>query len=81
MKYLTRHFLVFLLGALASVAHVQAQRDRKLAIRHALEQAGVNDVVLVAGKGHEDYQIIGAERRHFSDAQVIAQWLDEQEHT
>ena len=33
--------------------------------------AAVGDVVLVAGKGHEDYQLVGAERRAFSDlAQV-----------
>jgi UDP-N-acetylmuramoyl-L-alanyl-D-glutamate--2,6-diaminopimelate ligase len=42
--------------------------DRAAAIRAAVANAGPEDVVLVAGKGHEDYQILGTQRRHFSDA-------------
>jgi UDP-N-acetylmuramoyl-L-alanyl-D-glutamate--2,6-diaminopimelate ligase len=45
--------------------------DRGAAILHALEAAGEGDVVLVAGKGHEDYQIVGSERRAFSDREFI----------
>ena len=45
--------------------------DRGAAIRTALASARADDVVLVAGKGHEDYQIIGTERRAFSDAAVV----------
>ena len=41
--------------------------DRAAAIAHALCNAAENDVVLIAGKGHEDYQIIGSKRRAFSD--------------
>ncbi len=41
--------------------------DRRAAIALALESARPGDAVLVAGKGHEDYQLFGAERRHFSD--------------
>ena len=41
--------------------------DRGEAIRRAVEIAGPGDLVLVAGKGHEDYQVVGAERRHFDD--------------
>ena len=41
--------------------------DRQLAIRHAAEHARVGDVIVVAGKGHETYQIIGTERRDFDD--------------
>jgi UDP-N-acetylmuramoyl-L-alanyl-D-glutamate--2,6-diaminopimelate ligase len=47
------------------------QHDRAAAIRLAIESAGPGDAVLVAGKGHEDYQIVGAERRHFSDREVV----------
>ncbi len=43
------------------------ESDRARAIAQALEQAGVNDVVLIAGKGHEDYQEVRGERRPFSD--------------
>jgi len=35
--------------------------------------AHANDLVLIAGKGHEDYQIIGKEKRHFDDREVAAQ--------
>ena len=48
------------------VLHHRAQ-----AIGRALEEAVADDVVLVAGKGHEDYQIVGAERRAFSDAECV----------
>jgi UDP-N-acetylmuramoyl-L-alanyl-D-glutamate--2,6-diaminopimelate ligase len=41
--------------------------DRAAAIASALNRAGGSDIVLIAGKGHEDYQIYGAMRRSFSD--------------
>lgn len=46
--------------------------DRRAAIARALAAAAPGDVVVIAGKGHEDYQIIGPERRHFSDAEEVA---------
>ena len=52
--------------------------DRKLAIYEALNAAHANDIVLIAGKGHEDYQIMGDTKHHFSDVEVaqdaLAQW-------
>ncbi len=45
--------------------------DRREAIRTALLFAKAGDVVLIAGKGHETYQIIGAERLHFDDHEVV----------
>jgi UDP-N-acetylmuramoyl-L-alanyl-D-glutamate--2,6-diaminopimelate ligase len=45
--------------------------DRAQAIARAIEEASASDVVLVAGKGHEDYQIVGAERRAFSDSACV----------
>ena len=45
--------------------------DRAEAIRQALAEAEPGDVVVIAGKGHEDYQIVGAERRPFSDRAVV----------
>ena len=47
--------------------------DRKEAIMHALELARPGDAVLVAGKGHETYQIIGGETHHFDDREVVRQ--------
>ena len=41
--------------------------DRAAAIAWAIREAQPNDVVLIAGKGHENYQLIGDERRDFSD--------------
>jgi UDP-N-acetylmuramoyl-L-alanyl-D-glutamate--2,6-diaminopimelate ligase len=49
--------------------------DRRAAIAHALEQAGPDDIVLLAGKGHENYQIIGAEQRPFDERLVVAELL------
>jgi UDP-N-acetylmuramoyl-L-alanyl-D-glutamate--2,6-diaminopimelate ligase len=47
--------------------------DRAEAIRRAIEEAEPGDVVVVAGKGHEEYQLVGTETRSFSDRdQVLA---------
>ena len=54
--------------------------DRAAAIRRALTTAQPNDIVIVAGKGHENYQLIGTEKRHFSDQEVIRQFLQEKAH-
>ncbi len=51
------------------------EHDRAAAIRGAVEAAAAGDVVLIAGKGHEDYQIVGHERRPFSDQAVVRQVL------
>ncbi len=45
--------------------------DRKEAIRTACMMAKPGDVILVAGKGHEDYQIIKGVKHHFDDHEVI----------
>ena len=50
--------------------------NRKEAIFEAVKLAGENDVLLVAGKGHEDYQIIGNNTYHFSDREVIEEALN-----
>jgi UDP-N-acetylmuramoyl-L-alanyl-D-glutamate--2,6-diaminopimelate ligase len=51
--------------------------DRRQAIRKAVAMAEVSDVVLIAGKGHEDYQVIGSERRPFSDQEEAARAASE----
>ena len=45
--------------------------DRQLAIEFAVKSAGENDIILVAGKGHERYQIIGDKVVDFCDADVV----------
>lgn len=51
--------------------------DRAAAIRHAINGAGSEDVVLIAGKGHEDYQEIHGVRQPFSDLEVARAALEE----
>ncbi|MEG0442943.1 MAG: UDP-N-acetylmuramoyl-L-alanyl-D-glutamate--2,6-diaminopimelate ligase [Carnobacterium sp.] len=43
--------------------------DRRTAIQAAVDQATTDDIILIAGKGHEDYQIIGHEKHHFDDVE------------
>ncbi len=50
--------------------------NRKEAIFEAVKLAGRDDVLLVAGKGHEDYQIIEGKTYHFSDREIIEEALD-----
>ena len=53
--------------------HVEV--DRRAAIRAAAAAARSGDVLLIAGKGHEDYQIVGTQRLHFDDREEAAQAL------
>lgn len=47
--------------------NILVEADRSVAIKQAIRNARPEDIVLLGGKGHEDYQIIGTEKRHFSD--------------
>jgi UDP-N-acetylmuramoyl-L-alanyl-D-glutamate--2,6-diaminopimelate ligase len=49
--------------------------DRRLAITDAIWGARSGDVVIIAGKGHETYQIVGNEKFHFDDREVAAEAL------
>ena len=50
-------------------------RDRQQAIIRAIDSASEQDIILIAGKGHEDYQIVGDIRYPFSDRQIVADQL------
>ena len=52
------------------LAGLQVEPDRRLAILETLAAATPQDVVLIAGKGHEDYQDIAGVKHPFSDAAV-----------
>jgi UDP-N-acetylmuramoyl-L-alanyl-D-glutamate--2,6-diaminopimelate ligase len=54
---------------------VSVIHDRRAALAAAIERARPGDVVLVAGKGHEAEQVVGAQRRAFSDRAVVAELL------
>ena len=47
--------------------------DRKKAIEHAIRQAKRNDIVVIAGKGHETYQEINGEHHHFDDREIASE--------
>jgi len=49
--------------------------DRLSAIKQALSMAADKDAVLIAGKGHEDYQLIGDKKLHFDDKEAVAECL------
>ena len=59
------------------IAKVQSITDRKQAIREAIQMAGEGDVVLVAGKGHENYQEIKGIKHHFDDKEVVREVFNE----
>ena len=49
--------------------------DRESAIEEAIKKSGKNSVILIAGKGHEEYQEISGVRKHFSDREVAKKYL------
>ena len=53
----------------------RVMRDRRAAITAAIEGAQAGDIVLVAGKGHEDYQQVGDERRPYSDRDTVRELM------
>lgn len=54
-------------------SHVLPNRGE--AIHFALSQAKPGDTVLIAGKGHEDFHVVGQLRHHFDDRQIVRDWL------
>jgi len=54
---------------------VTIEPDRKMAIELAIESAGKNDIILIAGKGHETYQIIGTQEFDFSDKEIAEECI------
>ena len=60
---------------LSNIKNTQVITDRVTAIRETLAQAKADDVILIAGKGHEDYQIIGKTKHHYSDQETVKQIL------
>jgi UDP-N-acetylmuramoyl-L-alanyl-D-glutamate--2,6-diaminopimelate ligase len=56
--------------------HYQKVADRREAIGVAVREARSGDMVLIAGKGHEDYQIIGTKKFHFDDREVAREAIE-----
>jgi UDP-N-acetylmuramoyl-L-alanyl-D-glutamate--2,6-diaminopimelate ligase len=49
--------------------------DRRAAIERALELAEPEDSVILAGKGHETYQVLGTETITFDERQIVGDWI------
>jgi len=64
-------------AGLTHSAAVRVVHQREEAMRLALTEAKAGDVILVAGKGHEDYQIIGKQKLMYSDRETVAQLVKE----
>lgn len=62
-----------LAGMKGAIFDVEPDRERAIAMAIAL--AGEGDIVVIAGKGHEDYQIIGEEKRHFDDREIAMKYI------
>lgn len=70
------HIVAQILDGIYKQQDVIVNHDRVAAIGYAIEQADQYDAVLVAGKGHEAYQIIGTEKREYpGDVEIIKQLL------
>ncbi len=65
-----------ILSGLPSETSATVEHDRARAIAQAIDAAGPGDAVLIAGKGHETYQIIGNERRDFDDREAARRVLE-----
>lgn len=64
-----------ILQGVQGFAHFEVEPDRARAIQKAISRAQVGDLVLIAGKGHEDYQILGTQKVHFDDREVARECL------
>ena len=62
-------------SGISDIKKVIVEQDRHTAIYLAISKAQVGDVVLIAGKGHENYQMVGSEKIPFSDAEEVQQQL------
>ena len=57
-------------------AQLKVESDRHNAIHYAIQQAHAGDVILIAGKGHENYQLIGNTKYPFNDVEEAMQQLE-----
>jgi UDP-N-acetylmuramoyl-L-alanyl-D-glutamate--2,6-diaminopimelate ligase len=64
-----------IVSGMSGHSNFAVQPDRKKAIYSAIDDAKRGDIVLIAGKGHEDYQIIGTTKIHFDDREVASEAL------
>ena len=64
-----------ILDGFDDLGNVKSITDRKEAIQKAIEDASADEIILIAGKGHEDYQEVDGERHHFDDREIAQEFL------
>jgi len=64
-----------ILAGIAEKDKVKVWPGRREAVIRAMQEAQQDDVVLLAGKGHEDYQVIGTQRVDYNERAVVSDWL------
>ena len=69
-----------LTGMENSTTPMQVVCDRREAIAWAIDNVRPGDVILLAGKGHEDYQVVGHEKRHMDEREIVADCLKKRAH-
>ena len=67
--------LADVLPGLKTARQVLVEVDRRTATARALDLLGKDDALLIAGKGHEDYQIVKGIKHHYSDQEVVRELL------
>ncbi len=65
-----------ILAGFASPSRITVQPDREIAIRETIARATSNDIILLAGKGHEEYQEINGIKYHFNDTETVKKYLN-----
>ncbi|MGN8226157.1 UDP-N-acetylmuramoyl-L-alanyl-D-glutamate--2,6-diaminopimelate ligase [Gracilimonas sp. BCB1] len=64
-----------ILDGFEELGNVKSITDRKEAIQQAIADASEHEIILIAGKGHEDYQEVDGERHHFDDCEIAREAL------
>ncbi|RSD32234.1 UDP-N-acetylmuramoyl-L-alanyl-D-glutamate--2,6-diaminopimelate ligase [Vibrio pectenicida] len=65
-----------MLAGMTFATKAMVEHDRYQALAHALQHSHADDIILLAGKGHEDYQIVGNKKLHYSDRDSALQLLE-----
>lgn len=68
-----------ILAGVGDKKNYEVIEDRESAIKHAVEIAESGDIILIAGKGHENYQIIKGVKHHFDDREIVRKYLENKE--
>lgn len=67
-----------ILSGIADRSNCLVEENRRKAIRMAMDIARKDDIIVLCGKGHETYQIIGTEKTHLDEREEVAAYLREE---